>query len=401
MGVAVVAIDHCRDARGMHSRYIRERIFVDESHAPAVAALEALDRHHGSLLIATNDHYVMLVAQNHERLSRSFVVTTPPWAVVRRLMDKRECYTLAGSLGVGVPRFFTPASVAELDRIVAGLDFSNHAYLLTKTLPLGAPTDGHARRFTRVAGCDAETLRARCLEALTRMGQLPMISEVVPGRSETCIGVSVVLDRTHRIVAFYCVQRLQLRPYEKDEGFVHPYELGATVLCQSTHDDEALDAAGRLLREVGYYGAATVEFRRDASDGALRLIKVDPRFVRATSLSAALGVDIAAALFRAFTGRPVAVPRTYPDGVSWVWLTWLLDTLRWQLSRMGWRRAFVLFRQLRTVRAAAYLSASDPMPFLVDVGRWLPRRSKEEWRGLLGKAGRLKSRLTQVSAPDV
>src|SRR5262245_496213 len=115
IGVSVVAVDHRRDARGMYSKYLRERIFVDESPAQALTALEALDRHYGAVLIATNDHYVMLVAQNYERLSRAFVVTTPPWTVVRRLMDKRECYTLAGSLGLGLPRFFAPTSAAELD----------------------------------------------------------------------------------------------------------------------------------------------------------------------------------------------------------------------------------------------------------------------------------------------
>jgi predicted ATP-grasp superfamily ATP-dependent carboligase len=370
MGVSVIGVDHDRAARGMYSRYIKEKIFVGESHDRAVATLESLTRYRGAVLIATNDHYLTLVAQNFERLSRCFTLTMPPWEVVSTLMDKKRCYTLARSIGLNVPCFFAPASVEELDHVIAELDFESHAYILTKTLPTGEPTDGSTRRFTRVAGLDAHTVRARCLEVMARTGDLPMIAEVVPGQSDTCVGVSLILDRSHATVAWYCVKRLQLRPYKKDEGFIHPYELGANVHCESTHDDEAVDGASRLLRAAGYYGAATVEFRRDIADGTLKLIKVDPRFVRATSLSAALRVDLPSVLFRVFTGKSVTIPKSYPDGVAWIWLTWYLDTVRQRGLGSARRRLGALLREASRIRAVAYLSKHDQMPFLVDVSRW-------------------------------
>jgi predicted ATP-grasp superfamily ATP-dependent carboligase len=371
MGVRVIGLDHERAARGMYSRYIAEKVFVDATPEAALAKLESLTHHRGAVLIPTNDRYLTLVSQNAARLSRHFTLTTPPWSIVGRLMDKRQCYTLGRSLGLGVPRFFTPASDAELERVLAELDFARHGYVLTKPLPIAEPTDVSTRRFTRVAGLDAPTLRARCHEIAARIGELPMIAEVVPGQSDTCIGVSMVLDADCEPVAWFCVKRLQLRPYEKDEGFVHPYELGANVFCESTHDDEAIAACGRLLKAAGYYGIATVEFRRDLSDGSLKIIKVDPRFVRATGLSRTLGIDLPGALFRAFTGAAPIAPRSYASGVAWIWVSWYLDTVIAQGPRVFVHRLGELVRDARRIRAAAYLSARDPLPFVVDAWRWL------------------------------
>jgi hypothetical protein len=69
------------------------------------------------------------------------------------------------------------------------------------------------------------------------------------------------------------------------------------VYCESVHDDEAIEAATRFVHEARFYGAITVAFRRDVRDEGLTLIEVDPRVVRATSLSTALGLDVPAALY--------------------------------------------------------------------------------------------------------
>ena len=63
------------------------------------------------------------------------------------------------------------------------------------------------------------------------------------------------------------MKRLRLFTYSRG-GFVHPYELGANVYCESVHDDEAIDAATRLVRATGYVGVITIEFRRDPRPAA-------------------------------------------------------------------------------------------------------------------------------------
>jgi hypothetical protein len=177
-------------------------------------------------------------------------------------MDKPSCYRLAEGAGLRTPRVFVPGDAAELDAAVCALDLDAQRYILSVRLPGDVPADPATGRMTTVAGEDAEVVRARCLAIAARTGELPMIVEVVPGRSDRCVGVSMVVGRDQVPVVAYCVRRLQLRLYASDSRFVHPYELGANVYCESVHDDEAIEAATRFVRAARFYGAITVEFRR-------------------------------------------------------------------------------------------------------------------------------------------
>jgi predicted ATP-grasp superfamily ATP-dependent carboligase len=153
------------------------------------------------------------------------------------------------------------------------------------------------------------------------------------------------------------------------------------VYCESVHDDEAIEAATRFVRASRFYGAITVEFRRDARDDRLTLIKVDPRVVRATSLSSALGLDVPSALYEVFTGAPRRAVARYPERVAWMWPAWYVHTVvqnrgRASLARQLWAVA----RNAHRIRAFAYLSVRDPRPALADLAGFVGI-----WRAALGR----------------
>jgi len=378
-GIPVVGLDHLPYAPGFRSRYIKTKALISRDWELSLKLLGSLGQDGGGLLIPTNDHYLILVAKNFDRLSRYFTMTTPPWQVLETLMDKPQCYGLAREVGVQTARFFVPGDVSEMNRIIRDLDFRDHAYVL-KTEPSSyGPADSQTGRYTIAAGPDAATMEIRCLEITSRTGMLPMIQEVVPGDTDTCIGVSMVVDRNHEPVVWYCVRRLKLYPYSIKGQCAHPYELGANIYCESTHDDEAVDAARSLVRRARYYGMITVEFRRDSTDGSLKLIKADPRPVRATSLSTALGLDLPTTLYHVFTDGQLNPPQSYPDGVAWLWLAPYIKTL-WKnrLHSPIRRELFALLRDFRRVKAFGMLSLRDPLPFLLEVNRgaFVPLKSK-------------------------
>lgn len=372
-GIPVVGVDHDPTAVGFHSRYLTEKILVEKSPGKALALLEELAGG-GGMLMATNDDYLMLVAKNHERLSRHFVLTTPPWETLAPLMDVSRCYRMAREIGIRTPNFFKPQTEAELRTVVAGLDLERHEFLL-KTTPGTAPADERTGRYTRVAAEDPEGIERACLSIFARAGEFPTIMQVVPGTADRCTGVCMAVGPDHESRATYSVRRLKLHTYSKGGRFVHPYEMGANVFCESRHDAEAIDAAARFVRRAGYYGPIALEFRRDPTDESLVLIKADVRFVRATNLSTAIGLDLPTAVHGAFSGRPAPPPRSYPDGVAWVWLSAYLETLWNKRSDRSLRRElFALFKNLRRIRAAAFLDRRDLRPFLVSL-----RRCGRDW----------------------
>jgi predicted ATP-grasp superfamily ATP-dependent carboligase len=371
-GIPVVAVERDTTAIGLRSRYLDRALLVDDSAARTVSALESLGRDGGGLLIPTNDHFLVLVSRHFERLARFFSITVPPWDVLERLIDKPVCYRLAQEAGLSTPRFFVPREGVDLDSILASLDFTAHRYILSLRMPSGIPADARTGRLTKVAGDDADSVQRGCLDIAARTGEFPIIAEVIPGRSDRCVGVSMVVNRDHVPVMAYCVRRLQLYLYALDERFIHPYELGANVYCESVRDDEAVEAATRFVRRAGFYGAITVEFRRDARDGRLTLIKADPRVVRATSLSTALDLDVPTALYHAFTGGGDrnAVLRPYQEGVAWIWLSAYLKSVWGNRHRTPMtRQVWAVLRKAHRLRSSAYGSLRDPVPALVDAVR--------------------------------
>jgi predicted ATP-grasp superfamily ATP-dependent carboligase len=384
-GIPVIGVDHEPDAVGFASRRLTSKFLIDADPEKALAFLESLGRDGGGVLIPTNDRYNILVSRNLDRLSEHFSLTTPPWETLLSLMDMSRCYAMARELGIRTPQFFKPESEQDLSRALSSLDLERHEYLL-KTMPGSVPANPAKLRNTKVAGTDRETIESECREIFSRAGEFPAIAEVLGGTADRCIGVCMMVDRNHETVLSYSIRRLRLHTYTKGGRFVHPYEMGANVYSQTIHDEEAEEAAKLLVRRARYYGPMAMEFRRDPADESLVLIKADPRFVRATNLSAAIGVDLPLATYRVCAGLPVVTGRSYPDGVGWIWLTAYLTTL-WENrgDRSLRQELFSLVKNLRKVRAIAYLDPRDPWPFLVSLKRWTWQWWTYRIQGLLRK----------------
>lgn len=387
-GIPVIALDHAINPIGFHSRYPKKKI----SLAKAEDALSLLDRlkeqEHG-VLIPTNDDYLILISRQFENLSRRFVLTTPPWDVLEPLMDLSMLYRIAAEEGVATPVLYKPKSEQDLAAILRDLDYSGENYLL-KTRPGTVPADHASGRFTKVAGRDPATVYDNSMEIFSRLGEFPLIVKVIPGEADRCIGVCMVINRAHQAVVCYCVKRLKLFTYSRGGDFMHPYSLGANVFCESTHDEEATETAKRLMARLKYFGPMALEFRRDSRNARLVLIKADPRPVRATSLSTALGMDLSLALYHEFTGGKISVPASYRDGVGWIWMSAYFASL-WEnrLNRSVRKELFHLLREFRRIRSVANFYWRDPYPFLVEQLFW--------WRNFLRYLSRrLPKRLLQL-----
>jgi hypothetical protein len=57
-------------------------------------------------------------------------------------------------------------------------------------------------------------------------------------------------------------------------------------------DEEIAGLCDRFLREIGYVGLCEIEVKRDARDGCVRLIEVNPRFSGTGDCSIYTGVEV-------------------------------------------------------------------------------------------------------------
>lgn len=385
-GVPVVAVDYrlSSSAAPYTSRCVGRRALLDPTAPGAVGALEDLAQGRGGVLIPTNDEYLVFAARHHERLSRSFALTFPTWEQLQPAMDRIRSTELAAREGLQTARIFDPRDARGLDDLLAQLDFTAHRYVLKLELWTSSVAETRLQRKTTYGGASPQELRSRVLEIAQRTGEFPTIQELVPGETDMSLGVTMVLDGGGETRLSYCVRRLKLQTYSQIDDFEHPYDLGGNVFCDTVHEPEALALAQRFAHSLAWVGVLTVEFRRDLVDGSLKFIKLDPRVVRSTSLSTAIGMDVPGALYELATGQATsAAMATYPSGVCWIWLDNFFDSLWRNRRRASVRRELLrLFRRRRDIRAFAYWDLRDPLPFLTQVAlrltwarRWIrPRR---------------------------
>jgi predicted ATP-grasp superfamily ATP-dependent carboligase len=371
MGVPAVAIDASPDARGFASRWVEARHVVGPGLEDSWDLLERL-RAGGGLLMATDDHYLTAIARRAETLAESFVVPVPGWDVMESLLRRPRQLEIARAAGLRVPRHWTFADAGEMDATLAGLDPQRQYLVCRDDFSRPCVVDATWGLSVKVSGPGIATIRRDCHDVLVRTGQLPVVTEIVPGASEDAVGVVALVDRSHDVVLAYCQRRRPLRTVRTGGAFVHPYSVGWAARCESTHDPEAEEAARALVRHARYHGVALVEFRRDARDGGLVFVKLDMRVDRAIALSAVLGRDIVRATWEllALGTRPAAAT-SYADGVSWLWLSRHLSDLARNRSRVSMGRELLdLAASVRRARAVAYLGRGDPRPFVTDLGRW-------------------------------
>ena len=174
----------------------------------------------------------------------------------------------------------------------------------------------------------------------------------------------MVVDQQHLPVVVCCVRRLKLNLYAAG-GEKHPYELGGNAYCESVHDDEAVELATRLFRHAQFFGVATVNFKRGTTDNRLKLIKIDLQFVGATALATALGLDMPKALYETFAlpDQTTPRPRSYRDGVGWIWLEAYLHSLwRNRKDRPVRKELLDLLKTFPRLRTFAYFDLRDPLP---------------------------------------
>ncbi|MBI5320507.1 hypothetical protein [Bradyrhizobium sp.] len=380
-GVPVHAM-HSERSIYVASRRLTRFHLLDRDAQSQLADIESLGKRLGrGFLVPTNDDNVALVSQNLERLSKNFLIPLPGWEAIGEIFDRAKCYAKASAAGIAVPQYWMPTSDAGMKEAVGALEPHKSDYIIKTPSILSAPANEAAIRLTKAAPKQHRDILASCEELKRRTGEYPMIQQVVPGAADSAIGVTMIVSRKGDIVLTYCVRRLRLASYRIDAGYVHPYELGSVVWCETTHDDEAVEAARELVRAFRYYGQITVEFRRDARDGSLHLMKVEPRPVRATSLSSAIGMDIPTILYRVFLGESVEVPKEYPDGVGWLW-TMAYGQSLFHNPHHNRRDLLRVLRSSNRIRAFAE-DFADPMLLT----RWVARSAARRMRGLFGRTG--------------
>lgn len=301
----------------------------------------------GFVLIPSGDAEVRLVSQAMGQLSEVFDVVLPPWERLKWVCEKPLLYRRARELGLAVPLTYELGSLEQ----AATTELRFPVVL--------KPNMGGRSQFARAKAIRADNQEAFLGAygwAAEQVGiQNVVVQEMIPGGGESQFSYAALWNQGAPVAEFTA---RRTRQFPVDFGYT-------STFVEIVDEPQLVEAARRLLGSIGHHGLVEVEFKRDARDGSMKILDVNPRPWTWFGLAAAAGVDLGAMLWAVRSGDKVAAVSARPD-TSWMYL--VRDVVAAGKLISGGRLNIPAYlRAFGSVRAWATFSAGDPVPGLIDI----------------------------------
>lgn len=352
-GVPTMLVDNLPRA-AWFSRHVGRRVrwHGELASEEFVEHLMLLGERHGLegwVLLPTQDDTVEAVSRWSLRLRSRYRTTTPAWALLERVHDKRRMNALADEVGVAHPLTWEPRDEGDL----AGFDITFPAIVKPAT-SIGLQHALGRKALPAANGAELLAAYRRAVEAVGACGL--MIQEIVPGGGESQFSVATFCQ-DGEVLAAMTARRWRQFPidYGLSSSFVEAQEF-----------PELIPLAERLLGRTGLSGPVEVEFKRDPRTGAFKLLDINVRLWAWHTLCTDCGLDFAIMQYEtAARGCPptMGAPRY---NRRWIRMPTDLPAL------VGGRRAHLTTTRswLRTLRRPLSFSVwdwRDPIPALGDL----------------------------------
>lgn len=303
------------------------------------------------MLIPATDAALSAISSHYNHLSELTHVACPPPLVVDRVLNKQTTLEIAQRCGIRVPREYLISEAANLEEIADSLSFP----VVAKPRSKGSQELFKVRYFHS---------REKLGDAV-QSGELSgaILQEYCPGAG---IGIEILIHRGKQIAAF---QHRRLKE--------NPHTGGVAVLALSEPlNQELVEKAHDLLREIEWDGAAMVEFRWNPADGQAALMEINGRYWGTLSLPIQAGIDFPFYQWQLAHDETPQVPSSYVVGMRWRWDAGYIRRVRGILPASLKLNASSLRRDLMSsamdflppVRDALW-SLADPWPAIWEAGR--------------------------------
>lgn len=342
-GVRVIGLDHESSNIGRISRYcdcfIRYR---SQQHLEEI--LEEL----GSLsdrklpLFVSTDALAIFMDEHHDQFSPFFLFHWQQKTPYREIIEKHSMQRLARRAGLNVAMTLSSEDM-PVDQI------AQRAVFPCMVKPLLTAT-GYKGVLVRTG---AELESAIKAEVFIKGF---IVQEYIPGPETSIAVVGTYTNRDADLQAESCGRKIRQLPMG----------MGIATYLHSAHDQEAVSASAALLKDIGFFGIADIEFKRSSSDGMLRFIEINPRASGINEFYYASGVDLVHMGYKDLLGRLDPGLHRQGSGTRVRWISFLDDintVLRYYLPR-DVRILPTWIRDIISANAYAVFALDDPLPFL-------------------------------------
>ena len=343
-GAEVTVGDSCMLAPSFYSRFCSHRVVYP---SPLVQpeeflayVLDSLKKTTYQCLMPMEEETLLLISRHKDKVSELTGLLIPEYEKLVFIRDKANMIHWALKAGIPCPKTYFVKRLDEIDGITAEADFP----LVIK------PRISSGSRGIRYVRCREELLGA--YKAVHEKFSLPLIQEYVPaGGGAFCL--SALFSKDSQLKAVFIHKRLR----------EYPVTGGPSTFRESVYHDEIKTLGIKILKQLGWVGVASVEFKIDPRDNIPKLMEINPRFWGSLALSIYAGVDFPYLICRLLAGEDFKPVEEYKVGKK---ARWLLpgDMMHFfaMLKRGNIPDGFFNFFDRNTVYD--YFALDDPLPVL-------------------------------------
>lgn len=311
------------------------------------------------VLLPAQDHAVLFMHRHRDVLGERYRFYIWESDLLPKVGSKCELADVARHFDLPVPITLAPRNRDQLEDGIKQLVFPCIVKPEFTNLWWGpaAQALGLSKKAIRVDNPDE--LR-NVYDRSARVGSKVVVQRMVVGADSGHMSYPAFVSPDGEITAEMVARKWRINP----AGF------GIGCYLESALPNDAVQVGREIIHRLGYRGFTSLQFKRDVRDGQLYLLEINLRFPVWIDLPIACGLDFPYYYYQTCLSEPYEVPsdfrlgkkwmnvhrdfvsmKTYAREGTWTWRQWV--------SSLFARPVFSLFRW------------SDPLPFLVDISRWL------------------------------
>ena len=307
------------------------------------------------VLLALGGEGMLLVSEYRDRFLPFVKIPLPDHELLLKANNKAETLKIAIENKIPCPKTYFVWDVEDIKKILDELTFP----VIVK------PTESSGSK-----GLDYVIKKENLIEIFEKTSQNfgeTIIQELIPHGGDA-YGFEGLFNKNSEPRAIFVHQRLR----------EYPITGGPSTLRIGVKNEEIVELGTRLLKALGWYGIAMVEFKVDPRDNIPKLMEINPRFWGSLSLPVASGVDFPCLLCKMAMEGDIDVPLEYKTGIKSRWLfygdiKYFIAVLKGYSTPWGYNSPsriktildFMKFYEKDTTYD--FLSWDDPLPGIIKI----------------------------------
>lgn len=312
--VPVVVGSELRDNPSIYSRFTKKhKYFSDYKSAEFIDELcefgKSLDQK--AVLFSDDDHAILNIARNQDRLRPYFRFLFPSAEKVTNLLDKQLFCEYIDKYDLPAPKSITLSSVEELaQKPVSELRYPCIIKPSFKQAWWGTEFGEKVGAYQKAITCQSYDELVEKYTQIAEINPYVVVQEFISGSEDELYSVNMYVDENGALKGFFIAQKLRTYPIQAGEG----------CYIVTVKDDEMIAMAMDIVQKLELRGLLNIQFKRDQRTAKPVLLEIHTRNSVWSYLGTAAGVNLAVLYYQDLIGKQLIEIPKYKPGVTFIFL---------------------------------------------------------------------------------